>query len=74
MKIRDIYNRLLKGEKFKNVSDIKLNQLPVKHPADLVGPSPIMQEMAEKHSKHFKEKIESTHFKIVGTNCCFENK
>lgn len=56
MKIRDIYERLLRGEKFKGVNEIKLNHLPVKRPADLVGPSPIMQEIAEKHSKHFKEK------------------
>ncbi|MFJ7935919.1 hypothetical protein [Sporosarcina sp. NPDC096371] len=54
MKIVEIYEKYLRGEKFKSMSEIKLGELPVKQPADLVGTSPIMQELAKKHSKFFK--------------------
>jgi hypothetical protein len=54
MKIIDIYEKYLKGEKFKSIREINLGELPVKQPADLVGSSPIMQELAKKHSKFFK--------------------
>ncbi|MEK4485896.1 hypothetical protein MHH81_09920 [Psychrobacillus sp. FSL H8-0484] len=54
MKISEIYAKYLKGEKFKSISDINLGRLPVKHAADLVGSSPIMQELAKKHSKNLK--------------------
>ena len=54
MKIAEIYQRYLNGEKFKSISDINLGRLPVKHPADLVGSSPIMQVLAEKHSKNLR--------------------
>lgn len=56
MKISEIYKRYLKGEKFKNIRDINLGYLPIKRPADLVGPSPIMRELAKKHSKHLNNK------------------
>jgi hypothetical protein len=51
LKIVEIYERYLKGEKFKSISEINLGNLPVKQPADLVGQSPIMQKLAKKHSK-----------------------
>ncbi|MBO0600161.1 hypothetical protein I2483_00665 [Sporosarcina sp. E16_3] len=54
MKIVEIYERYLKGEKFKSISEINLGNLPVKQPADLVGQSPIMQKLAEKHSKYLR--------------------
>lgn len=54
MKVFKIYERYLNGEKFKSVSEINLGYLSVKQPADLVGRSPIMQELAKKHSKYFK--------------------
>ncbi|WP_186670660.1 hypothetical protein [Sporosarcina sp. BP05] len=54
MKIVEIYERYLKGEKFKSISEINLGYLPVKQPADLVGQSPIMQKLAEKHSKNLR--------------------
>ncbi|MEK3977489.1 hypothetical protein MKY37_00195 [Psychrobacillus sp. FSL K6-2836] len=54
MKISEIYKRYLNGEKFKSISDINLGKLPIKHAADLVGSSPIMQEIAKKHSKSLK--------------------
>ena len=45
MKVFKIYERYLNGEKFKSVSEINLGYLSVKQPADLVGRSPIMQEL-----------------------------
>ena len=54
MKITEIYERYLNGEKFKSISEMNLGYLSVKHPADLVGRSPIMQELAKKHSKYVK--------------------
>ena len=54
MKIIEIYERYLNGEKFKSISEINLGQLPVNHPADLVGQSPIMQKLAEKHSRSLR--------------------
>jgi len=51
LKISEIYRRYLNGEKFKSISEINLRKLPIKHAADLVGSSPIMQEIAKKHSK-----------------------
>ena len=56
MRIVEIYEKHLNGEKFKSLSEINLGELPVKQPADLVGSSPIMQELAKKHSKFFKFK------------------
>lgn len=50
----EIYQSHLRGEKFKGISDINLNNLPIKNPADLVGPSNIMQKLAAKHSKNLK--------------------
>jgi hypothetical protein len=44
------------GEKFKGIEDINIRDLPVKHPADLVANSPIMQKMALKHSRLLKNK------------------
>lgn len=52
----EIYQRFINGEKFKGVSDIKLDELPINNPADLVGPSKIMQALAEKHSTDLKRK------------------
>ncbi|TQR18485.1 hypothetical protein [Psychrobacillus soli] len=54
MKMSEIYKKYLNGEKFKSISEINLGSLPVKHPADLVGSSPIMQVLAEKHSKNLR--------------------
>jgi len=54
MKIVEIYERYLNGEKFKSIAEINLGQLPVNHPVDLVGPSPIMRKLAEKHSKSLR--------------------
>jgi len=54
MKISEIYKKYLNGEKFKSINEINLGRLPVKHPADLVGSSPIMQALAEKHSKNLR--------------------
>ena len=56
MKISEIYKRYLKGEKFKSISELNLRSLPIKQAADLVGSSPIMQEIAKKHSKSLKHK------------------
>ena len=50
MKIVEIYERYLNGGEFKSISEINLGHLPVKQPADLVGASPIMQELAKRHS------------------------
>ena len=52
MKVSEIYKRYLNGKKFKSIKEINLGHLPVKRPVDLVGPSPIMQELAKKHSKY----------------------
>lgn len=56
MKISQIYERYLNGEKFKSIREINLGYFPIKRPADLVGRSPIMQELAKKHSKHLNNK------------------
>jgi hypothetical protein len=55
-RMSDLYLSFLRGKKFKEMSDIDLNRLPIKTPADLVGNSAIMQELAKKHSKSFKKK------------------
>jgi hypothetical protein len=52
----DIYRRYLRGEKFKGIEDINIRDLPVKHPADLVANSSIMQKMALKYSRLLKNK------------------
>lgn len=54
MKITEIYKRYVNGEKFKSISEMNLGYLSVKQPVDLVGRSPIMQELAKKHSKYVK--------------------
>lgn len=56
MKMIELYQRFLKGEKFKSLQDINLGCLPVKKPVDLVGRSPIMQELAKKYSYNLKNK------------------
>jgi len=56
LKISEVYKRYLNGEKFKNIREINLGYLPIKQPVDLVGRSPIMQELAKKHSRHVNNK------------------
>jgi hypothetical protein len=45
----EIYQQLLQGKKFKNISDLNLDYLSIKHPNELCANSPIMQEMIAKH-------------------------
>ncbi|MBA4536567.1 hypothetical protein H1Z61_05230 [Bacillus aquiflavi] len=54
MGMLQLYKRFKKGERFKGINEIDLRKLPIKQPADLVGPSLIMQEMAKKHAKTLK--------------------
>ncbi|UAC49650.1 hypothetical protein K6959_07560 [Bacillus aquiflavi] len=56
MGMLQLYKRFKKGERFKGINEIDLRKLPIKQPADLVGPSLIMQEMAKKHAKTLKNK------------------
>jgi hypothetical protein len=62
MKIVEIYERYLNGKKFKSISEINLGHLPVKQPADLVGASPIMQELAKRHSTSLRLNTKKTRF------------
>ncbi|MGE8077481.1 hypothetical protein [Peribacillus loiseleuriae] len=39
-----------------SIREMNLGDLPIKQPADLVGRSPIMQDLAKKHSKHLNNK------------------
>jgi hypothetical protein len=55
MKLNDLYKRYMDGEKFKRLSEMDIGNLPIKHPSDLVGRSPIMQKLAKKHSKYLKK-------------------
>ncbi|WP_158553544.1 hypothetical protein [Peribacillus saganii] len=50
----EIYRKYRKGERFKELSDINLRDLAVKQPADLVGSSMIMQQMAKKYAKSLR--------------------
>ncbi|HBI03416.1 MAG TPA: hypothetical protein DDY49_05235 [Paenibacillaceae bacterium] len=54
MKMIELYQRVLNGDKFKSLKDINLGCLPVKQPVDLVGRSPIMQELAKRYSYNLK--------------------
>lgn len=56
MKMLELYRRYLNGEKFKSLGDINFGCLPVKKPVDLVGRSPIMQELARKYSYNLNNK------------------
>ncbi|MDP5277045.1 hypothetical protein [Chengkuizengella axinellae] len=52
----EVYKRLLKGEKFKKISDLNLKELDIKQPSELVGSNPVMKEAARKHASCFKHK------------------
>lgn len=54
MKMNELYEKHLNGEKFKEIKDIKLGQLPVRYPVDLVGENKTMKRIALKHSRFFK--------------------
>ncbi|MBS4172754.1 hypothetical protein [Bacillus sp. FJAT-49736] len=56
MRTLDLYKRYLKGERFRGVRDLNLNNLSVEQPSDLIANSVIMQEMAWKHSKVLQRK------------------
>jgi hypothetical protein len=49
MSMMEIYKKVLRGEKFKSISDLQLHKLSIKKPQDLVANSPIMQDMIAKH-------------------------
>lgn len=51
----ELYQKYLQGETFKGINEINLSKLPIKKPADLVGASTIMQEIAKKHAKTLKK-------------------
>ncbi|NDI34071.1 hypothetical protein [Chengkuizengella sediminis] len=56
MAMAEIYKRLLKGEKFKKISDLNLKELDIKDPSELVGSNPVLKEAARKHARNLQYK------------------
>ncbi|WP_165786713.1 hypothetical protein [Heyndrickxia camelliae] len=53
-RIKDLYKKHLNGHKFKELNEHGLD-LNIKHPSELIGNNPIMQQMASKHSKYLNK-------------------
>ena len=53
LRLQELYNKYINGHKFKELNKHGLD-LKLKHPSELIGNNPIMQQLAKKHSKYFR--------------------